>query len=127
MILKNRSVEVTGLILILAAAVFTIPAYLSGEEAEHIIEKFQGVSEHELEEHEEHAELSLWLMIASGVLSLMTLVSYKRAKHLSKMSRILTLIITLFAFITLIPLALHGGKIVHPELRSGIEHADHHD
>ena len=129
MLIKNRSVEVTGLATILIAALFTLPAYFSGEEAEHIIEKFQGISEYELEEHEEHAELSLWLMIASGVLSLLTLVSYVRAKHLTRSSRVATLVITFFGFITMIPLALHGGKIVHSELRSGedTEMHEHHD
>lgn len=117
LILKNKTLEITGLSTILLAALFTIPVYLSGEEAEHIVEHLQGISEHQLEEHEEHAELSLWLMMASGVFSLMTIASYKLAPQRVKLSRIITLVITLFSFITLIPLANHGGKIMHQELR----------
>lgn len=119
MVIKNRSVEVVGITTILLAAVFTLPAYFSGEEAEHIIEHMEGISEHELEEHEEHAELSLWMMLVSGLLAMITLFSYVRANHLTKISRLSTLIVSFLAFITLVPLALHGGKIVHREIRSG--------
>ena len=131
MILKNKSVEVTGVATILLAAMFTVPAFLSGEEAEHIVEHLQGISEFQLEEHEEHAELSLWLMIAAGILSLMSIVSYRWAPHLTKVARSSTLIVSALAFVSMIPLANHGGKIVHSELRAGDEPSqsehEHHD
>lgn len=128
MVLKNKTLEITGLSTILLAALFTIPVYLSGEEAEHVVEHLQGVSEHQLEEHEEHAELSLWLMMASGVFSLMTIASYKMAPQRVKLSRIITLVITLFSFATLIPLANHGGKIMHQELRGDANlETEHHE
>ncbi|NQV53931.1 MAG: hypothetical protein HQ500_12150 [Flavobacteriales bacterium] len=135
MLMKNRTVEIVALATILLSAVFTLPTYFSGEEAEHVIEKIQGISEFQLEEHEEHAELSLWMMMVSGILALMALVSYFYAKHLTRITRIATLIVTAIAFATLVPLALHGGKIVHSELRSGdapsveaqADHEDHDD
>ena len=77
MLLKNRTVEIVALSTILLSAVFTLPAYFSGEEAEHVVEKIAGISKHHLEEHEEHAELTLWLMIVSGLLALMSLVSFR--------------------------------------------------
>lgn len=118
LLIKNRTLEITGLATILLVAVFTIPVYLSGEEAEHTVEHLAGISEFQLEEHEEHAELSLWLMMVSGVLALLGLVAYRYATHLVRMTRLSTLILTLITFITLIPLANHGGKIVHQELRA---------
>ena len=75
MVLRNKTAEIIAISTILLASIFTIPVYLSGEEAEDKVESLQGVSEHELEEHEEHAELSLWLMLVSGGLALMTLAS----------------------------------------------------
>lgn len=117
MLLKNKTLEITGLSTILLAALFTMPAYFSGEEAEHIVEHFEGFSEHQLEEHEEHAELSLWMMIVSGLLSLMSILAYQFAPQRVKITRLLALVVTLFAFITMIPLANHGGKIMHQELR----------
>lgn len=118
MLLKNKSVEITAISTILLASIFTIPVYLSGEEAEHKVEHLEGVSEFELEEHEEHAELSLWLMLIGGGFALMTIASYKVASKLTKTARISTLIVTSAAFISLIPLANHGGKITHSELRN---------
>lgn len=117
MIIKNKTLEITGLATILLAAVFTGPVYLTGEESEHVVEHIAGISEHQLEEHEEHAELSLWMMMVSGALSLMTILAYQYAPQRVKISRIVTLVVTLIGFLTLIPLANHGGKIVHSELR----------
>jgi amino acid transporter len=132
MALRNRSVEITALCTLLLAVLFTLPAYFSGEEAEHMVEHMASVSEYELEEHEEHAELSVWMMVASGVMALMTLVSYSKAKHLTNITRMATLIVSLIAFATMVPLALHGGKIIHSELRGsptdGVEHeVQHHE
>jgi len=117
MVLRNKTAEIIAISTILLASIFTIPVYLSGEEAEDKVESLQGVSEHELEEHEEHADLSLWLMLVGGGLALMTLASYKMAPKLTKTARISTLVVTGVAFLSLIPLANHGGKIMHSELR----------
>lgn len=117
MILKNRTVEVTALATMVLVALLTIPAYTSGEEAEHKVEHFVGVDEHELEEHEEHAELSLWLTITAGALALFTLFGFRQFPHLSKWVRFSALLFCMGAFLSMIPLAIHGGKIMHSELR----------
>lgn len=131
LVIKNRSVEVTALVTLAIVALLTIPAYTTGEEAEHVVEHIQGISEHELEEHEEHAELSLWLMLGAGVLAILTLISYRGMQHLRKIFTILTLVGSSLAFLSLIPLALHGGKIVHSELRgdapAGEDHHEEHE
>jgi hypothetical protein len=119
MIIKNQSVEITGTATLLLACAMTLPVYFSGEEAEHTVESMAVVSEYELEEHEEHAELSLWIMMVAGVSALFSLIAYARAPHLISKTRIATAIIGGLGFITLIPLANHGGKIIHQELRDG--------
>lgn len=116
--LKNKTLEITAISTILLASIFTIPVYLSGEEAEHKVEELSGISEHELEEHEEHAELSMWLMMVTGGLALICLASYKYAPKLTKTSRIAVLVVASSGFLSLIPLADHGGKIIHSELRA---------
>lgn len=127
LILKNRSVEVTALITLVVVALMTIPTYMSGEEAEHIIEHLEGISEYELEEHEEHAELSLWLMIGTGVLAVLSLVAYRGKRLLRRVAMGLTIFAGLHTFQSMIPLALHGGKIVHSELRDDASEEEHHD
>ena len=123
--MKNRTVEITALATLVVVTMFTFPAYFSGEEAEHTVEHLAGISEWELEEHEEHAELSLWLMIITGVLALASILSYRFMESLTKWLRIGTVLIGLFAFLSMIPLALHGGKIIHSELRSDGEATEH--
>ena len=115
--LKNKTVEIVALSTLVVVSLFTLPAYFSGEDAEHEVEHLAMVSEHELEEHEEHAETTLWLMVAAGLLGLMSLVSYRYSPHLTKWMRLTTVIILGLAFVSMIPLALHGGKIMHTELR----------
>tara|TARA_B110000046_G_C12964498_1_gene386046 strand:+ start:625 stop:1140 length:516 start_codon:yes stop_codon:yes gene_type:complete len=127
MLMKNKTAEITALSTLLVVTLFTFPAYLSGEEAEHKVEHFEGVSEHELEEHEEHAETTLWLMIAAGLLGAMALVSYWASPQYTKWMRLTTLIVCGFAFLSMIPLALHGGKIMHSELRTEGASLDSHE
>lgn len=117
-LLKNRTVEITAMATLLAVSLITIPVFLSGEESEEKVENIANISEHELEEHEEHAELTLWLMLAAGAFSLITLFSFKYAPTLVSKSRLMAVLIAFFAFFSAIPLALHGGKIIHSELRS---------
>lgn len=125
--MKNKTLEITGLSTMLLAALFTIPAFFSGEEAEHVIEGMSGFSDFHLEEHEEHAELSLWMMIASGLLSLISLVAYRFAPNRLKIVRLIALVLGLVAFLTMIPLANHGGKIMHQELRDHSQAMPHED
>lgn len=127
MVIKNKTVEITALSTLILVTLLTFPAYFSGEEAEHKVEHFAGVSEHELEEHEEHAETTLWLMIASGLLASMALASYKYSPQYTKWMRLTTVIVCGLAFLSMIPLSLHGGKIMHQELRGDAPALESHE
>lgn len=131
MVLKNRTVEVVSLSTLVVVVLFTIPAYLSGEEAEHIVEHMSMVNEHELEEHEEHAETTLWLMVLAGISALATLLSYNYFKGMTRWVRLTTVVICGVSFLSMIPLSLHGGKIMHTELRGdaqvNVSEDDHDD
>jgi hypothetical protein len=56
---KNESIKILSLYFMIAAALFTIPVYLTGEGTEEIVEKLPGVSEGMIEEHEEMAKIGL--------------------------------------------------------------------
>jgi len=131
MIAKNRSIENAALVTLVVIAVLTIPVFKSGEEAEHAVEEIAGVSEHYLEEHEELAERGMWLMMATGVLALISLVLPSAKEKLKKGVGIATLILAAATFIVMVDIGNHGGKIRHSELIDGaqqqsIEH-DHDD
>lgn len=105
-----------ALCIIIAAAVIAIPAFLLGEGAEELIEHLPGISEHLIEEHEESAELSLWLTIAGGLFSLITWGAISRGIMLERTLLIITLIVTATSSISLAYTSHRGGLIRHPEI-----------
>ena len=72
-------------------------------------------------------------MIAAGLLGAIALASYKASPQYTKWMRLTTVIVCGLAFLSMIPLSLHGGKIMHSELRTeganveSNEHEDHED
>ena len=105
-----------ALCIIIAAAVIAIPAFLLGEGAEELVEHLPGLSEALIEEHEESAELSLWLTIASGLFSLITWVAVSRGVMLERALLMITLLVSTVASASLAYTAHHGGLIRHPEI-----------
>lgn len=117
MILRNGTIERTGLVALAIAGISCLPAYFSGEEAEHAVEEIVHASHDELEEHEEHATLTLTLMLLAAAMSIAVLLSYRFFPSIKNAVLIATLLVGISAFVSSIPLALHGGKIIHTELR----------
>ena len=75
---KNESIKILSLYFMIAAALFTIPVYLTGEGTEEIVEKLPGVSEGMIEEHEEMAKIGLIIIIFTGVSALGALLLKKK-------------------------------------------------
>lgn len=118
MIRKNKTLEQAGLITLMVVAVVTVPVFLSGENAEHKLEKIADVSEHFMEEHEESAEFGLWLMMATGVSALFSLRLLSKTSQIAEAMRMVTLALAMFTVGAMIAIGSHGGKIRHDELRS---------
>lgn len=85
---KNRSVEVVALSMIVCAAVVAVPAFILGEGAEEVVEHLSGVSEEVIEDHEESAEVAIWLTILVGLVSAGALVEYALGFSRSRGQRI---------------------------------------
>lgn len=122
-----------GLATLVLVAIFTIPANLSGEEAEHKVEHLPGVSEHFLEEHEELAEKAVPLMMITGLVSLVALWGLHSGKMPQRWLSGLVLLLAIGSFAMMTLVGAHGGKIMHQEIRAdfpdgaAIEQHDHHD
>jgi len=119
-ILKNPTVRRTGVALLAFAALTTLPAYFSGEEAEEVIEHLPGVSEALIHDHEEAAELALALLAGAGVLAAATLGLgvMKKEKWESKL-QVFCLLAAVISFGALANTGHLGGLIRHPEIRDG--------
>jgi hypothetical protein len=69
--LIRRSAEIQKLALgvALLAGLSSVPAYLTGEPAEEVIEHMAGVDEAYIEEHESMGKFALWCGVALGVVA----------------------------------------------------------
>ena len=104
-----------ALSLFIAGACFSGIAFISGGEAEELVEHVAGVVESNIEEHEEAADIALWLTVALGVVSLLGLNSHRLNP---KAAGFLTPVIVLLAITSSGTLAYTGnlgGQIKHPE------------
>ena len=94
-----------------------IPVFLTGEGAEETVEQLAGVSENVIEEHEELAEIAIWVIEFLGVFSLLGLITTYKKVSLSKVVNIITLITALSAFGIIAKVSNLGGQIRHTEIR----------
>lgn len=117
LISKSEAVKRTAYLIFTIGALTSIAAMTSGEGAEDIVEKIDGVKESFIETHEEAAELFSTLTYILGGLSLLGLLASFKKKTFSKTISIVTL---LFAFVVLffgIETGTTGGEIRHTEIR----------
>mgnify|MGYP001476116036 CR=1 FL=1 len=73
MIRKNESFINLSLFLIIAAALFTAPVFLTGEGTEEIVEGIPGIQEPAIENHEDMAKISLIIIVIKVISALIVL------------------------------------------------------
>ncbi len=115
---KNTAIQKVALSTFIAMAIFTIPVFLTGEEAEETVEHIAGISEQIIENHEELAEKAIWLMAVLGVLSLINLLAILRKMTVAKTITILTLVVSLATVALFAQVGYLGGQIRHSEIRT---------
>lgn len=120
MMRKNDGGITAGLIIYVAMAVAVVPAYLSGEEAEERVEKIAGVSHDVIHEHEEMAELSLWLTSLSGLLALGALFTRSKQSPLAPKFAMAFVVLAVIAFGQAARTGHEGGKIRRPDLGTSV-------
>lgn len=115
----NETLSRAGMAIVVFTALITIPAYLSGEPAEEMIEHLPSFSEKMLSAHEEFAEKIVWLIWGTGIVAAVgLLISWSRKKTPQW-------ILGLLFFLGLASFAVAawtnklGGQINHPEIREG--------
>lgn len=115
---KSEIVKRTAYFLFILGAIFTMPAFGSGEGAEEFLEKMQGIDRKFIHEHEEKAEIFAIFSYLLGAISLISLwLSWKKnsfAKYFSYVIAILALVAIFLAKQT----GTSGGEIRHSEIRT---------
>ena len=120
MLRKNDGAITAGLIIYVVMAVAVVPAYLSGEEAEERIEEIAGVSHDVIHEHEEMAELSLWLTSLSGLLAIGALFTRSKQSPLAPKFAMAFVVLAIIAFGQAARTGHEGGKIRRPDLGTAV-------
>jgi uncharacterized membrane protein len=115
-IIKSKSVINAALLSFIVISLFTIPVFITGEPAEESVENIAGINKSSIEEHEEAAEFSLWMMEALGILSLITYLFHKKDHSLGGKLAIVSLLFSLVTFGLMAKTGSEGGKIRHTEL-----------
>jgi uncharacterized membrane protein len=115
---KNETLTKTAFYIFLAAGLFTIPVYFTGESSEEIVEHFPGVSENLIERHEDMAGIALVIISISAIVSLAGLV-VSRFPGLAKLIKLTVLFFALGSAAIMAQTAHLGGQIRHTEIRNG--------
>ena len=114
LIKKEHLFEQAAKIIFIVSALICVGVFFSGEGAEEIIEELDPNINHELiHEHEEAGEAAFYLMIALGVLSMLSLLGRNRGANFKKR---LTWVIAILAIVSAFFLANashHGAEIQH--------------
>lgn len=115
-IYKSDHLLHAAMVVAVISALFGIGAYLTGEEAEHKLEGRIGINESAIEEHEESAEISMWISIVAGAISLGTLAAFKASSSYSKPLLIICIIFQSATIVSMVHTGKEGGMIRHTEL-----------
>lgn len=106
-----------ALILFVLAAATAIPAYLTGEGAEDIVEKIAGVTHDAIEEHEDAGYFALVSSLIAGTSAAISLFLNGNKR---KWALRLTLFFALWSTTVLARTAYLGGFIIHHEAHAPV-------
>jgi hypothetical protein len=116
--LKQALVRKTAFAVLIFSALVTLPAFFTGEGAEEIVEELPGISHNIIHEHEEAAELALWLSEALGILAIVAFYLEHIQHKISGMANLFTLIFSIGTFVSFAKTGNTGGEIHHPEINN---------
>jgi hypothetical protein len=106
----------------------SIPAYLSGEEAEHLVEHIIGVNKIAMDAHEDQAEIAFWILLMNGAIALGTLISAIKTQIISRPLLWINFVLLIIVVAFMARTGYTGGQIRHSEInaRTPVELDDDH-
>ena len=113
---KSDHLKHAAIVTIIVSALFSVGAYISGEDAEHVVEDIIGINHDALEEHEDAAELSMWALIITGAISLGTIAGFLQRRVYSRLLIWLCLLFMLISVLMMVHTGKEGGMIRHSEI-----------
>lgn len=117
LLLKKEQVQKAALSIIFCCCLLAMPAFFSGEGAEELIEELPGVSHELIHEHEEKAEVFIWLCAATGLLALFSALPVAENLALKKRLPAAVAVAGLITLFAGAQVGNSGGLIRHPEIQ----------
>jgi tetrahydromethanopterin S-methyltransferase subunit E len=124
LILKSTVIKKVGLVVLVAAGLTAVPAYLSGEPAEKVVKNYPGASRHLIHTHEDSALYSLIAIEVIAVLSLLFLLAFYFNKNIPNPMWVALITLSVGAVGMIMNTAHLGGEIRHEEIRSEVPSPD---
>ena len=116
LIVKSEDIFRAALVALVAISLLSIPAYLSGEDAEHVVEDITSVNKQAMEDHEDMAEISFWILMMNGAIALGTIIASRKPALISKPLLWINFIVALIVFVMMARTGWSGGQIRHSEI-----------
>ncbi len=114
--LRKSSVFQTGAWIVLISAITVWPANFTGEKCEEKVEHIEGVSQNQIHEHEEAAELAFKITLISGAFALLYLIAIRKSWRFSNYLKYLLMVSCAVSIFFLMQVSHQGGLIRHPEI-----------
>tara|TARA_B100000809_G_scaffold155795_1_gene153110 strand:+ start:746 stop:1252 length:507 start_codon:yes stop_codon:yes gene_type:complete len=120
-IIKNRSNLKAGLVILSLSCISILPVYFSGESAEDIVEHLNVVKHDTIEEHEEIAELGLYVSLFVCLLSSATFFAINRNNKQANNLTYITLFMAVLLTVLFVLIGHTGGEIRHTEIEQNTD------
>ena len=114
---KSEELKRVSLWFLVLMAAVSVPAYLTGEPAEEIVERIPGISQAVIEGHEEAAQWAFGGQIALGLLAMVGLLVGRVRQRLPNGFAVALLVLALVVGALMARTANLGGLIRHPEIQ----------
>lgn len=117
-ILRSEIMKRTAYAMFIFGALCAIPAFVTGEGAEEIVEDLQGVSEQLIKTHEEIADTFAIVSYVLGAVALLGLWVNWKQKSFSNILSFITIAVCAAVLILAKQTGTTGGEIRHTEIRA---------
>lgn len=114
---RSENIKRTAYVIFILGAILTIPAFVSGEGAEDVVEQIQGIDKNFIEPHEEVADTFAVLSYILGGVSVFGLWASIKQKSFSNTLAIVTILFSLIVLFFAAKTGTTGGEIRHTEIR----------
>jgi hypothetical protein len=112
---RSDAVTRAALLLVVLAALFTIPTFMTGDGAAGIVKRMPGVDAAAIDEHDRAAAYTLTMILIEGAAALASLVVFRGNRVMPRWVVAIMLFLIVMGGSTAGRTSFLGGKIHHPE------------